>query len=126
MTQITIFQILTLIVTAIAAIAAWAAFVRAGRWRDSDDGKAVKEDIHTIKNELAKINGRLSRAEEVDKGLPTLVDRVTRVETAMESVATTADFRELSAEVDGIAREVKSTLAGVSRIEGWLVEGRGQ
>ena len=76
MTQpLIVFQILTLLVGLATATMATLAFVRAGRWRDSDDGKAVKEDIHSIKNELAKIQGRLAVTERVEAGLPAMTER---------------------------------------------------
>ena len=120
----TIFQILTLIAALIGAAAAWAAFVRAGRWRDSDDGKEVKQDIHSIKNDLTKINGRLDRAEQADAGLPLLAERITKVETTLEAVATSADFAALKAEVEGLERVTRNTHASVARIEQWLMEGK--
>jgi hypothetical protein len=115
-------QILQLVITVAAALAGWAAFVRAGRWRDSDDGKAVKEDIHSIKNELTSINARLNRAEAADKDLPAISDRLTKVETTLESVATIGDFRELKADMAGMNRSLSNVEAATRRIESWLVE----
>jgi hypothetical protein len=115
-------QILTLLVALFSAAAAWSAFVRAGRWRDTDDGKQVKEDIHGINNAITKINGRLDRAEQNDEGLPALVERVAKVETAMESLASAGDFRELKAEVAGINRSMNNIQSATTRIETYLRE----
>lgn len=122
-TQI-ILTIISLMISALGAVFAAAAYVRTGRWRDTDEGKAVQTDIHDIKNELTKINARLSRAERVDEELPSLVDRVTRIETTLNSVATSGDFRELKAEVEGLESVVRNTHAATQRIEGWLMEDR--
>lgn len=115
-------MLISMLASIVAAAAAWAAFVRAGRWRDTDDGKVVQRDIHTIKNELTKIEVRLGSAEKSTDKMSEMHGRMTAFETKLESVASSGDIRELKAELGGVRQIGSNTQAAVQRIENWLVE----
>jgi chromosome segregation ATPase len=140
---ITIFlAIVGAIASVIAAITAVAAFVRVGRWRDSDDGKridsaiqklesytasddggpSIKADIHKIKNEITKIDLRLSSAERASDKVNSVEGRITGIETRLQHLASRADIESLKAELGGVQDQIRSTAAGVARIEGYMME----
>jgi hypothetical protein len=117
-----IFQAVSMIAALTAAGVAFAAFVRVGKWRDSDDGKSVASDIHTIKNEITRIQAELYLTKELKGKVERMENRTTAIETKLESLASTADIRGLSAEIDSLQSSIRSTEAGVTRIESFLME----
>lgn len=96
--------LLAVFIAAIAASVALFTFVRSGDWRKSD---AWKE------------NG---------KTLSLHAERLTKLETRLENLATKADFAELKgtigalkAELDGVRGDASAAAAGVVRIENFLI-----
>lgn len=94
-----------LCLSAAALFIAWLTFNRAGDWRQSDAGKETN----------TKITG--------------LGDRLTKLETRFENLATKSDFERLQgqistikAELDGVRGDAAAAAAGVARIEAFLMD----
>lgn len=92
-------------IAALAAIVALFTFIRSGDWRKSD----------AWKEQSAKISAH--------------GDRLTRLETQMENLATKADIAELKglystlkAELDGVRGDARASAVGVERIEEFLMK----
>jgi hypothetical protein len=133
------------LISVIVALGAWATFRRAGAWRKSDEwkgfettlskldelmksddpGYTIKSDVHRIKNELMKLEGRMAAADRTTEQVAIIRDRVTQIEATLEHLPTRKDFGELQADVAGIERLSRSTEAGVTRIESFLMERAG-
>lgn len=83
------------------ASAGCAVFValRAQKWRDSDDAKAL-----------------LERVDEVE-------DRLSRLETRASDLPTRADIARLEGEIDGLTKLVERTVVpGLTRMEGYFLQ----
>lgn len=78
-----------------------AVFVRAARWRDSDGAKEL----------IARVDG--------------CEDRITKIETRLEHVATKADMARLEEGISGVRETAKGVRQAVDRIESWLITNRG-
>jgi hypothetical protein len=136
-------SILTLLAAIASALTAVAAFVRVGRWRDSDDAKridasiaklegvvasddgagiSIKHDIHNIKNKIMNIDVRLTTAERASEKVSAIEGRLTGIETTLQHVASRSDISELKGEVCGIGDQARSAAEGVRRIESFLME----
>ncbi len=87
--------------------------VRAGRWRDSDDAKAIDNRINALATTVGGAATGLA--------LGAVATRVTALEAGMQHVATKADIAGLKAEVKGLESTISSVDAGVSRIEDHLM-----
>lgn len=142
-------SMILVVVTAIASLAsaatAVAAFVRVGRWRDTDDGKkiheaiqrlesytasddggpSIKADIHKIKNEITKIDYRLKTAERGSEKVSVLEGRLAGIDTQLQHLASRADVQSLKSEIAGVEDQVRAAAAGVTRIETFLMERSG-
>ncbi|NBB17031.1 hypothetical protein GVN21_16820 [Caulobacter sp. SLTY] len=88
--------------------------IRAGRWRDSDDAKALDLRLTTIAS--------TANAAAPGAALTAVATRVTTLEKGMESVATKADIAKLTAEVRGVEKTIENVDKGVTRIEDHLME----
>ena len=117
MTVQILFQIGSFLLACVAFFISAATFLRAGKWRDSDEGKALI--------------ARIDRAEkwgdsEAAKRLIDTVDehgkRLAAGEERFASLATKADVAEVKADVRGLEKSVDKVDAGVSRIERILME----
>ncbi len=93
-----------LLISGFALLIAWLTFRRLGDWRQTDAGKEM----------AAKLSGHN--------------DRLIKLETRLENLATKADFAELKgtigalkAELDGVRGDASAAAAGVSRIENFLI-----
>jgi hypothetical protein len=134
--------VVTLLAAIASTIVAFAAFIRVGRWRDSDDAKridealiklessttaddgagTIKRDIHKIANDLTKIEVRLSTAERAAEKVAGIEGRLTGIESALQQVASRSDISELRGQLDGVKERVGATAAGVTRIEAYLMD----
>ncbi|CAL4866715.1 hypothetical protein MMA231_00959 [Asticcacaulis sp. MM231] len=94
-------------------------FLRNGKWKDGDE----------IKTAIGNVDSRLTEVTDVQSQHS---DRLARLETEIEHVATQGDINvlraeikgvesTLSAKVEGVAAQTKSVDAGVIRIEQLLM-----
>lgn len=90
-------QLVSIMISLGALLFAAATFVRAGRWRETDDGRRTSQDI-----------GRLK-------------DRMTVVETKIHGLATAADIAALSAKLDGLRDLVVRAETAVERVEQFFI-----
>ena len=97
--------VVAVIISALAAIAAWLTYSRAGDWRQTDSGK------------------------ETTTKLAAHAERLTKLETRFEGLATKADVERvegkvntLEAHVEGIQIRLDNVGAGVERIEQFLMD----
>lgn len=97
--------VVAIIISALSALAAWATYSRAGDWRQTDAGKET----------ALKLAGHN--------------DRLTRLETRLENIATKEDMARLQgqigalkAELDGVRSDASKAAAGVERIEQFLMD----
>jgi septal ring factor EnvC (AmiA/AmiB activator) len=148
MIDVSVVQVVTVLLLTVNTIVAAAAFVRVGKWRNSDDGKkvrddiarlqseiatdggsTVKADIHKLKNEQMKIEGRLAAVEKTGDKTSDKVDaiatQVTSIETSMKHMASRADIERMAGEIGGIEQITRNTESAVVRIESWLMERTG-
>jgi hypothetical protein len=96
--------VIALLLSAGALLAAWLTYWRAGDWRQSEAGK------------------------DTEKRLAGHGERLTKLETRLENLATKSDIAEvagrlsgLKAELDGVRDHASAAAAGVERIEGYLI-----
>lgn len=97
--------VIAVILSAGAALVAWLTYSRASDWRQTDAGKETSAKLHA--------HG----------------ERLTKLETKMENLATKADIAELrgnlsalKAELDGVRGDARAAADGVARIERFLME----
>lgn len=97
--------VVALLISAGALLAAWATYARAGDWRQTDAGKET----------AAKLTAH--------------AERLTKLETRLENLATKADVERvegkvntLEAHVEGIQDKLSNVGAGVERIEQFLMD----
>lgn len=88
-----------------AVMASWMTYSRAGDWRQSDAGK------------------------ETSSKLTAHAERLTKLETRLENLATKADIERLTgqigtvkAELDGVRNDSRAAATGVERIEQFLMD----
>ena len=93
-----IIQALAAGLSLLALLVAAATYVRAGRWKEGDDAKALVAEVKAIDR------------------------RLTTVETKIEGLATKSDIAELRAELKAMDKAVEKTAAGVERIEQFMME----
>lgn len=136
-----LFELVTLAALMVNTILSIGAFVRVGRWRDSDAGKniaeaiqrlegnittdggsTVKADIHKIRNDLTKIELRLNSSEKASDKVSAIEGRIGSIDTQIQHMASRADISDLKAQLDGVKSMVGAAEAGVARIEGYLME----
>ncbi len=112
-----IFLVASLLVSTIALAFSAATFYRAGRWKDSEEGKELER--------------RLSAAEKWERSpaavaLIELVnehsERLAAGEERFENLATKSDVAGVQAEVRGLEKALDRVDAGVVRIEKILME----
>lgn len=87
-----------IVISILAFLIAAANFWRAGRWRDSDDGR------------------------ELDEQMTGFDKRLSAIETKVLNLATKGDVDRLTAEIRGLERETSRVGGGVQRIENYLLE----
>lgn len=97
--------LIALCISAAALLIAWLTFRRAGDWRQSEAGKSTSTKLES--------HG----------------ERLTKLETKMENLATKADVAELKglhgalkAELDGVRGDARAAADGVARIESFLIQ----
>lgn len=97
--------LLALLLSAGALLFTWLTFRRAGDWRQTDAGKET----------AAKLSAH--------------AERLTKLETRLENLATKADIAELKglystlkAELDGVRGDARASAVGVERIEEFLMK----
>ena len=103
-----------------ALIVATIVALRAGRWRLSDDAKALDARISAIGGRVGAVETNSATADE----LAEVATRVTKLEAGMLNVATKADVAKLTAEIKGLETAVSGVDAGVNRIESHLMGAR--
>lgn len=98
--------VVALLLSAGAVVAAWLTYLRAGDWRQSEAGKATE----------TKLNAH--------------GERLTKLETRLENLATKADIAALhgqvgaiKAELDGVRNDARAAASGVERIEQFMMRG---
>lgn len=92
-----LWQLVSIAIALGAMLFSAATFVRAGRWRETDDGRRTSADIGKLK------------------------ERMTVVETKLEDMPSKADFTALEAQLEGVEKMLRNTEAGVQRIEGYMM-----
>lgn len=90
-------QVAALLVSIVAVVVSIGTFVRAGRWRDTDEGVRTVREIEDLKA------------------------RMTRVEARLEGVARKEDIAALGGRIDGMGALVQRTDDAVTRIEQYLI-----
>jgi hypothetical protein len=96
--EITLLQVVTLMIATLGVILSLATFVRAGRWKEGEDAKAL-----------------VKKVGDHDR-------RLTVVETEMRGLATKADTASILAHIDGIRDLVVRAENAVERVERHLME----
>jgi len=112
-----IFLIASLLVSTIALAFSAATFYRAGRWKESEDGKELERRLSAAEK-WAESPAALALIDLVDEHSRQLAAG----EERFENLATKADVARLQAEVSGLEKAVDRVDAGVVRIEKILME----
>jgi hypothetical protein len=92
---------------------------------DEGGGSTLKSDIHKIKNEITKIDIRLTTAEKASDKVSAIEGRITGIETTLTHMASRADIESVKAELGGVEQLARNVQAGVNRIETFLMERAG-
>jgi len=93
-------EFLTLIalgISSLNAILLMLTFIRAGRWKDGEDAKALINRVSANEGDISTLKAQ------------------------MLNVATKADVASLTAKVEGVEHQAKTIERGVERIEGHLM-----
>lgn len=91
-------QYASLAISACACLLAAASFVRTGRWRDTDEAKALAASIADMER------------------------RISIIENEIEDLPTKADIRGLEERITAVAGLVRHTQEGINRIEGYFLQ----
>jgi hypothetical protein len=94
----TAFQIITMLAALASAACTFFVAWRAGRWRETEEAKALLK--------------RMGEAE----------NRISACEIRMEDLPTQADIARLESEIKGVGTQVGAANAGIDRLEGYFLQ----
>lgn len=125
MTLALAFQFSSTLLSLVAVGCAVFVAVRAGNWRKSEEWKELTTKIDAA-CKLAEAWHETPRAVRMGEAVEKLKGEVARHDVKFEMVASKADLAEFRGEMrgtlDGISRSVAQGEAGLSRIEGYMME----